>query len=288
MAGLKTKGIVIIAGIHPQYGQMALNLCASLKVTCPEINVCLLHYGSGASHIRNMFHLFSHVIEIPAEMLNSNGFTSIMRSKVCLYELSPFDETILIDADVVLSPLKKISNLFEELKDVDFTIGCRSKNDLETDKVRMIWSSQTDLINKHGAKEIYNLSSEFIYFKKTKTVEKFFELAKKYFDNPEIEYVRFNGGVADELAFQIAMHKSKIKPHQVPFLPFYWEQLEKKRLEPNKIYNDYYGYSMGGNTANDIMTRVYNNLVKWYGNALGIRTFAFQNKNQYNDLRKQI
>jgi hypothetical protein len=300
------RGVIIIAAGFAQYYQMALNLAVSLKVADPLTKVCLLYSGPGLNHVRNAIHLFDDVIEISEQFITRNGLQSFLRAKTCLYELSPYDETILIDADVVWSPRKKISDLFEELKNLEFTIGCRSRNDLEIDKgIRAVWTSVEELKEKHGRggvekggagvkieAKMYNLSSEFIFFKKTIKVENFFKKVQGYFDDPQVEYLRFGGTVPDELAFQIAMMQepqdSKCLPHQIPFLPFYWEYYEKKQLEPNKIYDRWYGYSMGGNVYTEQMKRIYSSLVGWYGSQYGVRTYPAQDKSKWNNLRTQI
>ena len=263
------RGICIITAGSPYYGGWALNLAMGLKHTDANTNITLLNYGLGNNHIKPYLHIFDNVIDISKEMVTRNGFESMIKSKLWLHELSPYDETIFIDADVIWFPFKPISQLFDELQGVDFTIGCRSLSELDS-KPRLVWSKSEDL--KQFGDKCYNLSSEFIYFRKSDKNAKFFELCRSIFDNPPVAYTRFDGGVPDELAFQIAMMMTDIKPHKTPFLPFYWESYEKKMRKVPEIYNtEFYGYSIGGAAINSHQKMIYDNLVKFYSSKFGIK-----------------
>lgn len=283
-----SKGIVLIACGSPAYGQWALNLCMSIRVTDPEANITLLHYGSGADHILPFSYLFENVTRIPDEFIVIDGIESLVRSKVCLYDLSPYDETIFIDADVICFPKKKVTELFDQLKDVEFTIGNRGEINPESES-KFAWTSSKNLVEKFGGK-IFNLSSEFIYFKKGKVSKKIFSESKKAFDNPPVEYRRFAGAVPDELAFQVSMMKLGIEPHASPFLPFYWEAHEKKQYQLHELYRtEFYGYSMGGNTQHQIPMANYNNLARYYAQQFGLRHhYEMRDKRDFIAQRKMI
>jgi hypothetical protein len=271
MSGNVNRGVVIIAaGIHV-YGQWAVNLAMGLKQTDSDTKITLLWKGKGLDLIHQYISIFENVIEIPDSVLERNGLESLLRTKVCLYDLSPYDETIYIDADVIWFPNKPISMLFDEMKNVDVTIGSRGKSDLSTDP-RLIWSNPQEMLQKFGDVTIWNLSSEFMYFKKNDKVKEFFDIAQEAFDNPGVEYTRFAGTVPDELAFQIAMIKTGIKPHVDKFLPFYWEPYEKRNKSINDLYKEnWYGYSIGGAQLTVQQKAIYDALVKNYAKGFGIK-----------------
>lgn len=283
------RGVVLIAAGSSIYGQWAYNLTMGLKHTSPNINITLLWKGNAKNHIEPHLSLFDEVIEIQDECLISNGSESLLRSKVCLYELSPYSETIFIDSDVIWFPFKQVDELFDKLQGIEFTMGVRSKNNLHEDP-RLIWATSENLRAVFGEINIYNLSSEFIYFKKTDKVKEFFEVAKESFDDPGVDYNRFAGTVPDELAFQIAMIKTGLEPHSEHFLPFYWEHFHKKNLNVPAIYNtDFYGYSMGGNHNYPLQKQIYDNLAKFYAKAFGLKyPFLSSNKRDVFDNRYKI
>lgn len=268
----KNKGVCLMACGSPYYGAWALNLAASLKSTQSDCNITLLWQGQAKTYIEPYIHCFDRIIEIPTECTTRNGLESLIRAKTCLYDLSPYDETIYFDADTIFFPFKGVFGLFDKLDNCTFSIGCRSKNDLANTDPRLIWSSADSIKEKFGEVNIFNLSSEFIYFKKCDKIKAFFDEVKNCFDNPEIDYVRFAGSVPDELAFQLAMIKTGVEPHQVPFLPFYWEPYEKKISNLSELYKtEFYGYSIGGSTLLPIQVDAYNTLAKVYATNFGFK-----------------
>lgn len=281
------KGIVLIAAGHPYYGQWALNLCLSIKYNDMFIPVSIAWKDEGISHIQNHLKHFDKVIELTDEQITRNGVRDYVQPKVHLYDISPYDETIFIDADVILFQGKSISKLFKELKDTDFTIGCRNSDNLE-DAKELQWATPKDVMETYGSGILYHVSSEFIYFKKKKEIEYFFETAKEIHREPGIPYKRFNGTVPDELSFQLAMKIHDLKPHQVPFLPFYWEHFEKKTAHIGKIPPQFYGYSMGGCMNREESIKIYNGLAHFYSNQYHTPVFLAKHKRNFMKMRQTI
>ena len=257
------RGVVLVAVGHPFYGNYAHNLAMSIKAVTPEIPIVCLTDGEGTRHLVDP--VFNYTIRLKPQDITTNGLKDYIRPKVFLNEHSPFDETIFIDADVLWTPKKKITDLFDTLNNVNLTIGNHSKIDIKEAKKGFIhWANPEHIREKLGFIEgtLYNLSSEFIYFKKTEEVDLFFKIAQDFYENPTIDFMRFAHGVPDELAFEIAMLKTGIYPHQSPFLPFYWEHAQKKSWEPFQIYEKFYGISMGGNVIDFRSQNTYDNLAK--------------------------
>ncbi len=294
---MKTRGVIIMAAGHAQYGQMALTLAMGIKHCDPQdllnsnsIKVCLAYHGGATGMIQHYMNIFDDTIEIPQEYVTRNGFESLLKAKCYLYELSPYDETIYIDADVIWSPKKKISALFEELKDLDFTVGTRNRISLKDNPRGFQWADGRDIIKKYGFDgDSYNLSSEFMYFKKTKKIQAFFKAAQSAFEDPGVDYKRFAAGVPDELAFQIAMMQTGIKPHKDQFLPFYWEPYMKMKLQPKDLYDAHWGYSIGGSMLSDLQKGIYNALSQYYAKQYGLkRHFPCRSKREWSKFRTQI
>lgn len=269
-----SKGVLIIAAGHPYYGQLALNLCLSMKYSSPVLPVTLAVYGNGAGRIQPFKHMFDSIIDIPEEYVTTSGGKNMVKPKVYADKLSPYDETMFVDADVIWHPHRGPDKLMDELKDIDFTIGNRNLvESLDTRQSNIVqWAEPQDLaaaLDHTG--RFYNLSSEFMYFKKGDVTTNVFETARGFFDNPGITYKRFAGGVPDELAFQMALAVLDMAPHQVPYLPFYWEHQQKKMMKPRELYAQYWGFSVGGNHTGDYAKKIYNNLAAWYHQQWGLR-----------------
>lgn len=275
-----SKGIIILALGHPYWGRWAYNLAMSIKYTSPDAKITLLYAGDGKAQITDTT-LFDKMLRVDSKHYTTDGRVEYMKAKTALYKLSPYDETIYIDADVIWLNKKPITQLFEDLKDLDFTMANRGWTSLEdeflTDEFG-VWASPKYIREYFKFKKgrYYNLSSEMIYFKKTKEVGKLFADAFKLFDEPlELTHI-FNGGMPDELPFTISMIKNDMYPHQDNYKPFYWEaaQTPPLRLEGADL-KTFYAYSMGGNVAHPLMKKIYNNYVQFYCKQFSVMTPYF-------------
>jgi len=263
-----TKGVIILALGHAYWGRWAYNLAMSLKYSSPETNITLLYADRGRDQVSDTT-LFDKILKVDPKYYLTDGRTEYMKVKTALYKLSPYDETIYLDADTIWLNKKSISLLFDELKGIDFTMANRSWLNLEDEFINDkfgVWASPKYIKDYFKFKEgkFYNLSSEMIYFKKEKEVGKLFADAFKLFDEP-LELNRlFNGGMPDELPFTISMIKNNLYPHIDNYTPIYWEAANSPplRLEASGL-NPYYGYSMGGHMSHPIMKKIYDNLVQY-------------------------
>lgn len=287
-----TKGIIILALGHAYWGRWAYNLAMSIKYSSPDANITLLYAGDGKAQIRDLS-LFDKVLKVDSKYYTTDGRVEYMKAKTALYKLSPYTETIYLDADTIWINAKTVDDLFEELKDLDFTMANRSWTALESESLTDefgVWASPKYIKEYYGFKagRFYNLSSEMIYFKKDKKIAKLFLDAFKIYDEP-LELTRhFNGGMPDELPFSIAMIKNDIYPHIDNYRPFYWEAGQRPPLRlSNADLKAYYAYSMGGNQAHPLMKEIYNNFVKFYGKKFSVATpYLWIDKYSWMDGRK--
>ena len=268
------KGILILALGHAYWGRWAYNLAMSIKANDPEARITLLYAGRGKAQIHDTS-LFDKMIEVPDKYYLTDGRTEYMKVKTALYKLTPYSETICLDADTIWINARPISALFTELENVDFTMANRSWTNLESDIIRDefgVWASPNHIKEyfKFKKGKFYNLSSEMIYFKKDKKVAKLFSDAIKLFDAP-INHVTFNGGMPDELPFTISMIKNDLYPHKDNYKPFYWEAAENPPLRlQGADLKAYYAYSMGGHMSHPVMKKTYDNFVKFYGRQFNV------------------
>jgi hypothetical protein len=287
-----TKGICIIALNHPYYGNYASQLAASIKFSSPDISITLLHDKKGIGHLNSdRLSLFEHIIEMPLNSYTVKGRNEYLKSKSFLYELTPYDETIYLDADIIWLPRKPITELFEAFKDINFTMSNRGFIDIYEAKNGFIsWANPADIIKEYDVVGLlYNLSSEFIYFKKCKEVESLFLQTQKNFDDMKINHVQFGSGIPDELPFTIAMLQTGIYPHVTPFLPCYWEAFMKKNMPATEMYLRYYAYSLGGAIQSKKIIDFYNNLAQFYCNKFGLgKYFPLMSKRNFLPERTNI
>lgn len=271
------KGVLIIALGHAHYGQMAANLALSIKFKSPEIPIKLVWAENALSHLApDKLALFDEIEECPhAYYHRKDGKRVYVQAKTHMYDLSPFKETIFIDADVIMCPRKTIAQAFEMLKDVDFTMENRSKIDLSksngTDFYQ--WANVKDVIAAYGKKGfLYGLHSEFVYFKRCQKMRTYFATVKKIFANPVVKPVTWDGDIPDEFAFAMAMIKHDIYPHKDKFVPLYWYLTDKALGTTLEfVHSNYFGYSIGGNNTPDQVKRKYNQMARAYARKLNVQ-----------------
>ncbi len=285
------KGVLLLALKHAYYGNYAAQLAASIKFTAPDIPIAILHDDVGIRHLTPARKaLFSHIIKIDEKLMYCNGRQQTLRAKTYIYDLTPFDTTIFLDADMLWLPRKPITELFDSLQAYDFTMANRGATCITQATDRFInWAKPKDIIEHYGYGMLYNLSSEFIYFRKSKEAEKLFTAAKEAYDTMKVNCMMFAGGIPDEMAFTVAMLQTGIYPHTAPFTPCYWEQFMNKNLAPTIMYKQYYAYSLGGAIQSKRIKTFHDNLANFYCNKMNIgRYFPLQSKRSWLPERVNI
>jgi hypothetical protein len=287
------RGVLILAMGHPYYGEMAANLAMSLKFADKETKICLAWEGNAKNHLSPAkLCLFDTVIEVPQDYILKNGKKAYFKAKTYINKLTPFKETIFLDADMIWFGKRGIGEIFEQLKDIDFTMQNRDFIDFSNDVVNekySIWANVKEIKEKYKFTKglYYSLHSEFIYFKKTKAVDKYFSDVQKIYDDPKVNATVFAGDIADELAFSIAMCKHEMYPHTTPYLPIYWAKAETS-ISINKASETFYAYSMGGNTVSQVMAQKYDAMAKAYASRLGFRAWTYKQKNRWLQERSKL
>jgi len=293
-----TKGILLIACGHPNYGSMALNLAVSLKVTDPDVKIALAFAGESLNHIQQypLLDYFDKMIPVQPEAYTRNDNVEWIKAKTFMYDLSPWDETIFLDVDMIWHPVQKATDVFAQFKKVNLTFQNRGFLDLSGDNLDpkySMWADVNDVKALYRFKKgkYYQLHSEFVYFKKSEKVKTFFDTAKHEYDNLLVDNFVFGGGIPDELPFGIAMIKTGLYPHATPFTPVYWEVTEKRDMHrnPRELYETFVAYSTGGSFHADKMKQFYNTLAQFYFNKAGLQyPYKLTDKRAYLPERKNI
>lgn len=159
-----TKGFLIVAlQGEKDYLRMAYALALSIKQTQRiKSNVCLITNISIDSKVSNAF---DHVINVDSEITR---FSTKIRSEI--FNLTPFDETILLDSDMLI--LNDISDIWEHCQDREL-IFCDSVLDYRGNIVKD--SMYKKDVARNNLLPIY---SALQYFKKTELTNRFYNLIK--------------------------------------------------------------------------------------------------------------
>lgn len=288
MTKKKEKGVLILALGHQYYGRMALNLAMSIRFTS-QLPITLAYTPSAIGQIAGNLSFFDNTIEIPESYYTRKGvYKEFIKAKTNLYNLSPYHETLYLDADTLWLPRRSVDVVFEELSDIDLAIQCKGVTKIGDHNGKSYWCDLSQYKEVYNTDKYYNFASEFIYFKKNKANQKFFSDAVKIYDNLKIGYTTFSGGIPDELIFNIAMVQNKIEPFREFYVPIYWEQSERKNMKPSQMYQEYYGYSAGGKLSSTLEKRFYDNLAQFYGTHFGVQHYKLKDKMKFLPERTHI
>lgn len=276
------RGILLVAMGNKEYGRMALNLCLSIKAN-GNIPVAVVHDGAISTLTEQEKKQFDKRIECPAEYYGKNDY---FRIKLLLDKLTPFDETIYMDADCLVLPGNDITKHFDSINNVDLTYENRGFIDaLAPDAEKGYWVQIADVVKAYnivsGKHKYYSLHSEFIVWRKSKITTKYFETALEIYDHPKVEAKKFANGLPDEFAFSIASMILEIYPHKDNYLPGYWYPAEQAHYKSGQLFQLFDFMSMGGNRLPQFVIEQYDNLVKYYAQKNGLNVYKFKNKASY-------
>ncbi len=289
------KGFLIFALGHSNYYRMAEALAASLRVNGVDADgISIGLVCDSEAKILNP-HLFSDILTLPWESFTETGKIVFNNATIRVYDLSPYDITIKLDADIIWIPGRRPGELFEDLADVDITFENRGHGWGQRNSV---WAKEIDLketYNLHEGYKLYKIFGEFLYFKKTAGNRQFFQKAKQVYKRRKVKTTASfaNGAFTDELAFQVACMLTETYPHKDDYTPIYNSFLELKQFNRKYPYElaqeGFYGYSIGGNITGDFTKKNYDGLAKFYFTKLGLfNPYQVKNKRQFLPERKPL
>ncbi len=284
LAQPKTRGVLLIALGHSQYGNMAVNLANSIKYNNKNTKVHLVYTESAFTQVTDFSNFDSKEI-CPKEYYMNGAQTVFIKAKTHLYDLTPFDETIFLDVDTILFGGKDFNKFFDEFKDIDFTaenygLINRPRKDSH------IWFDAKEAVEAYNPQyEMYEIRSQMIYFKKNDKMATFFETVKDVFNNPKIKGFKFDGYLPDEMAFNIATGIVGIVPHKSPYFAIYWEKTDNT-MPWSYVVKQFFGYSIGGNYISNKASTIYHNLAK--AQSMGKRHYRIFSKANWNQNRRTV
>lgn len=166
------RGFVILAQNTKDvdYIKCAEALASSIKKTMPNEKVALLTYG----RIKSKF--FDQVIQLPYGDLDPTGNWKLINDWQ-VYEASPFDYTIKLEADLYLP--KSIEYWWDVLSNRDLVISTTIRDfKQEVTNIR----AYRRFIDDNKLPDCYN---SITYFKKSEIAERFFKIVRDVFENWE-------------------------------------------------------------------------------------------------------
>lgn len=236
------RGIVIIALHNQQYACASANLALSLRYHNPNIHITLLTDGIHQNVFRTEHFLaFDNIKEIPKEYYTDHYGFSPAKAKLSLCKLSPYDETLYLDADGLC--LGNLDSLFDKLKGSKFK-SAEVKNYTQ-------WATDEYFKEFFKVESTVTINTSWMYFEKTKVGNnEVFTQANKYFDK------QFDKGLDNK---NLAQKWGKYLPDEM----FFNASLSKLKLsvnEDNVMYLDTRGRNMQVKGLEDY------SFISYYGN----------------------
>lgn len=270
--GKTEQGVLILALGHRTYVEKAFNLALSIRATSPTMHITLVHSNNISELSAQQRFIFNKFIECKSEYYTlDDGTKSYIKAKLYLDKITPYKRTLFLDADMIMSPYKTLDTLFEQLSGKEFVMICRGE-----DKDFSQWVDAEEVCNNYNIQKYYDCSSELMYFESTDIFEDA-RIIHEEITNGKIWFRKFANGIPDEPPIIIAMLQKFGIPDQVPFKPSYWQPVEK-HMKDIEIWNNYYLLSMGGKVNDVRIVKVYNNIVKWYSEHIGVTSFKHTDK----------
>ena len=109
----ESHGILTIAHTKNKYIRQAINLAISIRIHSPEIPIAIAT-NLESKDFQKFGKLFDHIIQW--DFSETPGLIA----KLSIYEMTPFQETLFIDADCLV--LKPLETIFEYLDDEEFSV----------------------------------------------------------------------------------------------------------------------------------------------------------------------
>lgn len=292
---MATRGVVLLAMGSPLYGRMAFNCALTLKAQRPQTPVRLWWQGRALQELQQQ-HLdfFDELIELPQDYYIYDGKAQYFKVKTRLNELTPFDETLYLDADVAFFRNGLLRKWLDRRDLPIWTaqtfnlLSCDTGEKLvETPYGHQTWSDPV-ATKKHfewpEGRTIAQINSSFLFWKKTRETEAFWQRVEELWDEPLPRFARFRNTIPDELLFNIAAaEQPAMRAPEVPFTPIYCNH-EMPWPGPSAVRKRHFGITTYGEAALTHVANQYNYAVEtahevYHRRFRGVAAFKHINKN---------
>lgn len=294
------RTFLIVATGSSNYGEMALNLCLSIKANGNH-NVVLIHTESAVSTIRQRLDKFDITLN---QTFLVEGFKNPAAQafvlKLCAYEFGygrlsaeGLQEFILLDADTMILPDKNLNEWFEQKH--DFVAYYNDSFNYQTreyqTKAYHFWCDPLEIKDHFKISDnaiMPQINASFIFFRKSEIAKQIFETAQDVWAD-DFPHKLYRGSKTEEVCFNISCAMLNYTPHQVPYRPLYL-QCSSERIDENYIQHRFKAFSMAGHIRHDQrIVSLYNNLADYYRGYFGIKDqFHFKQDLKLCKEQKQI
>lgn len=284
---MASKGIMIYVLGHPHYLAMAINLAASIRYNSNDVAIAAVTSANLTADTAASG-LFNSVIELDKKVYTVNNKIVFNHAMMQLYDMTPFDHTIKLDADMIWLPGKSIDELFE----IDAPVVLENTGH-GWNKGNSVWAKEEEIKKAYKVNEdehrLYKIFGEFVLFKQCAEAERYFKKVREIYFKPKVKCAAFsNGTMTDELAYQIACMKTGTYPPEniVPVFNIFLKRNKDSFLHIPELAKKYFALSIGGNKIPERLKANYNNLASFYSKAFGLQS-SFKATDKKNFLKER-
>lgn len=262
-----THGVLII-GVGEKYLRMACSLAESIKAGSPDLPVALIHAAGEANLARKLERrrdLFDCLVQQDPRAYTIDGRFSANALKLTMDQLTPFDETLAIDADSVLFPSANLWREFDRLENAEFAPVCSGVFDTSMDPDILCTPSTTlRTVREHTplAGPVYRIHSYFMFFRRTESMARYFararELRTAASESPA--YPRQRGHLGDEPFFSAASSLIPARIYSGYYMPIADKAFLGGDVNPISLREQFLGLTMIGDPPAGYV-RVYDAVV---------------------------
>jgi hypothetical protein len=245
-----TRGVLVI-GFGTKYVRLASILAQSIKASAPRLPIALLHDREEAHVVEQSEggrQLFDRKLPHSRADFVDGGVWSPFLMKLHADVLTPFQETIFVDADSIMFPHVDLSAAFERYGASCFAPTCSGAFESSMDRVRLCLGDVRHVAAHFGLDGIvYRVHSYFMYFRTCEDTARLFAAARELFAIAARSrtFVRYRGLIPDEpvLSAATAVTKPKI---QTAYNPTLAESVfvGTERLDADWIRTAFWGMTM--------------------------------------------
>ncbi len=210
-----SKGICLVAIGDPCFAKYAYNFAASVKYVDKTAKFCVITHGDCLKSLGDKIKIFDHIKEFSDDDLYFNRRLQPNRTKLLVHKYTPFDYTICVDVDTIWFSRLKISQLFDNFisDNIEFVPECRKTTIISDNPVVFSALNVTKCIPPLDIKnkKAYQLHGQFLLFKNSDNVKKFFEESLRIFNLIELGqlknttcYWQWKGRASEEMSMTLA------------------------------------------------------------------------------------
>lgn len=285
-----TKGIILLAMGNRIYGNMAFNLALSIKATNRTIPIILYTDHNATGNLTDKHKaFFTEIRTLAPEYYIYDNKVMYFRAKSRLYDLSPFDHTLWLDADTVFIQGKDVADFFDI--DADFLAQTYNLIDLDTGNKtidtafhNMIWGDPKQIKRYYKLPDktlLPQINSSIIAFKKGDVAATMFDTVKELYKNPHPPCEGFRGEFPDEFFFHVAGAMTGIMSPVIPFTPLYGDhEFGHLYWQAKDIADNHYGVMTYGLDTVKHIQAYYNSIVDNAAKAVRFKQGGFRHMNK--------